>query len=242
MLVMSRRQDEKIVFPGLGVTITLVNVRGSTARLGIDAPREITVLREEIAGDLPPNRIRDRDPHAIRNVLNSINLSVMLYQRQMECGRVEEAAATFMKMVDYLECQTQQGGVDFRVDADESRLVDGHVMIVEDDEEQRGLLTSLLTSYGLEVSPFENGRSALEFLKDGCRPGVIVLDWTMPEFGGAWLVPKIHREFGEASPKLFVLSGTDRKPSNAGVDAWLAKPVNHEALLARIRAAYSTSC
>ena len=242
MLVMSRRKEEKIVFPDLGITITLVSIRGNTARLGIDAPREITVLREEVAHGFVEKPAQQRDPHNTRNVLNSINLSVMLYQRQMESGKIDSAAATFVKMVDYLERLTKAGTVDFKIDTSDLPSVSGQVMIVEDDADQRELLTSLLTTYGLDVCSFENGQQALETLKSGYIPGVVVLDWTMPEFGGAWLVPKVRRTFGDASPKLFVLSGTEPHPINAGVDAWLAKPVNHEALLARIRAVYATNC
>ena len=163
MLVMSRRKDEKIVFPGLGITVTLLNVRGNTARIGIDAPREISVLRDEIAADDSRRSRVDRggDPHSIRNVLNSVNLFVMLYQRQMEAKRVDEAASTFMKMVDYLERQTQNGRLDFEVESAGQKSIDGRVMVVEDDSDQRHLLTDLLSTYGLHVTSFENGHDAL---------------------------------------------------------------------------------
>lgn len=50
MLVLSRQKDESIVI-GEGddkVTITIVDVRGDKVRLGIDAPREVSVHRQEI--------------------------------------------------------------------------------------------------------------------------------------------------------------------------------------------------
>ena len=48
MLVLTRRPHEKIVLPGLHVTIHIVAVKGGTVRLGVDAPPEVQVLREEL--------------------------------------------------------------------------------------------------------------------------------------------------------------------------------------------------
>lgn len=47
MLVLSRQKDEKIII-GDDVEITIVDVRGDKVRLGITAPREISVHREEV--------------------------------------------------------------------------------------------------------------------------------------------------------------------------------------------------
>ena len=49
MLVLSRRVHEKIVLPGLGVTLMVISIKGTIVRLGIEAPPDVQVLREEIA-------------------------------------------------------------------------------------------------------------------------------------------------------------------------------------------------
>ena len=46
MLILTRRVGEKLVI-GDNVTITF-DVKGSYVRIGIDAPRDVTVTREEI--------------------------------------------------------------------------------------------------------------------------------------------------------------------------------------------------
>jgi carbon storage regulator len=47
MLVLSRQKDESIMI-GDDVEITIVDVRGDKVRLGINAPREISVHRKEV--------------------------------------------------------------------------------------------------------------------------------------------------------------------------------------------------
>jgi carbon storage regulator len=47
MLVLSRRKDETIMI-GDSVEITVVDIRGDTVRLGITAPRTVSVHRKEI--------------------------------------------------------------------------------------------------------------------------------------------------------------------------------------------------
>ena len=47
MLVLTRRTGEKLVI-GENVTVTVLDVRGKQVRIGIEAPRDIAVNREEI--------------------------------------------------------------------------------------------------------------------------------------------------------------------------------------------------
>lgn len=47
MLVLSRKRDEKIII-GDNITITVLEVRGENVRLGIEAPKEVPVHREEV--------------------------------------------------------------------------------------------------------------------------------------------------------------------------------------------------
>jgi carbon storage regulator len=48
MLVLSRKVGEKVVIPDCGLTITVLAVQGQRVRLGIEAPAETTVHREEV--------------------------------------------------------------------------------------------------------------------------------------------------------------------------------------------------
>lgn len=52
MLVLSRKQDQKIQI-GEDISITVIEVKGKYVRLGIEAPREVRIIRTELA-DQPP--------------------------------------------------------------------------------------------------------------------------------------------------------------------------------------------
>jgi carbon storage regulator len=73
MLVLSRQRDESIII-GDNVVITIVDIRGDKVKLGIEAPREISVHRQEVyeaiqrenrqAALLKPEDARLLDPNA----------------------------------------------------------------------------------------------------------------------------------------------------------------------------------
>ncbi len=48
MLVLSRKRGERIVMPDTDLTVAVVAIEGNTVRLGISAPSEVGVYREEL--------------------------------------------------------------------------------------------------------------------------------------------------------------------------------------------------
>lgn len=47
MLVLSRKKNESIIIND-NITVTVVEIRGDKVRLGIDAPKEVSVHRREV--------------------------------------------------------------------------------------------------------------------------------------------------------------------------------------------------
>lgn len=47
MLVLTRKLDQRIVI-GDDITVTILEVQGNRIRLGIEAPKEIPITREEL--------------------------------------------------------------------------------------------------------------------------------------------------------------------------------------------------
>lgn len=48
MLVLSRKGGQTIVLPQLGITLSILGIRGDRVRIGISAPSGVTVHREEV--------------------------------------------------------------------------------------------------------------------------------------------------------------------------------------------------
>ncbi len=64
MLVLSRKPGEKILI-GDDVTVTIVRIGPNNVRLGIDAPRHLNIVREELCAEAPVvNRASGKSPDA----------------------------------------------------------------------------------------------------------------------------------------------------------------------------------
>lgn len=62
--------------------------------------------------------------------------------------------------------------------------MNGHILVVDDDADLRETVQMLLELEGFAVTAAANGRAALERLRAGERPGLILLDLMMPEMNG----------------------------------------------------------
>lgn len=63
MLILTRRVDERI-FIGDDITLCVLDIEGNRVRLGLEAPKEVAILREEIhqryAGDASNDSSHDK--------------------------------------------------------------------------------------------------------------------------------------------------------------------------------------
>ena len=241
MLVLSRKTNEKIVFPNLGVSLKLLSVRGNLAKIGIEAPKDLAILREaladasENAGGTPyvPRELR----HEVRNRMNTIRLAVELFQRQMEAGLADKAQSTFLKLVHQLESLDQQfGGAKTPAVPAAKQPPHSRVLVVEDDVNERELLGGLLQLSGWEVATAGDGDEALEYLSSHVLPDFVLMDMRMPRCDGFETICRIRGNPDWADLTVFAVSGTS--PAEAGVelgcrgiDRWFTKPLNPAALL-----------
>jgi len=60
----------------------------------------------------------------------------------------------------------------------------GKILIIDDDDDLRETLQLLLDDSGYGVTTVGTGQAALEQLKAGARPSLILLDLMMPEMNG----------------------------------------------------------
>jgi len=87
------------------------------------------------------------------------------------------------------------------------------VLLVDDDEDSRSAIGEVLTSEGFTVSYAGHGREALELIEIGPMPDLILLDWIMPEMGGAELLAILDRSPATRAIPLIVLTALPRVAS-----------------------------
>jgi CheY-like chemotaxis protein len=112
------------------------------------------------------------------------------------------------------------------------------VLIVEDDPVARELLRTFLQAAGYAVACAGNGREALDSLRAGERPAVILLDLKMPVMSGWRFREEQRRDPALSAIPVVVFSGGDDLDSAAaalGAAASFAKPIDPEELLATVR-------
>lgn len=113
------------------------------------------------------------------------------------------------------------------------------VMLVEDDAQMADLLRLLVrtASPGIEVDWFSDADSALGSLLP-YRYRLLICDWNLPGRSGLSLLPAVAKLIPRPSV-LMITARSDRASVIAargqGVDAFVAKPFNPEALLERLR-------
>jgi len=122
----------------------------------------------------------------------------------------------------------------------------GRALIVDDSRVNRLVLARLLASLGLTSVEADNGRSALERLRDEDQPDidVVLLDILMPEMDGYETLAEIKADPALRSVPVIVISGVEELESavrciEMGAADYLTKPFNPAILGARINASLS---
>jgi CheY-like chemotaxis protein len=118
----------------------------------------------------------------------------------------------------------------------------GNILVVDDDADLRETLQLLLGDSGYRVTAVPNGLEALERLKTGARPALILLDLMMPEMNGWQFLERARADsILDAIPVVIMTArrkGTDLLPAPSR--DILHKPFDTEKLLRTI-ALYAAS-
>ncbi len=111
-----------------------------------------------------------------------------------------------------------------------------HILVVEDDEAIRNLITSALTLYGYPFHTASTGTQAL-LAATSHQPDIMLLDLGLPDMDGVAIIRKI-RSWSQM-PVIVVSARSDDRDKidalDAGADDYITKPFSVEELLARIR-------
>lgn len=104
------------------------------------------------------------------------------------------------------------------------------VLIVEDDEDIRETLKSILEADGYRVVTAENGVAGLERLKELVNPCLVILDLMMPLMDGWQFVEALHHDSVLTAIPVVILSAFSDKEKPIKAQGFIKKPVDLESL------------
>ena len=111
------------------------------------------------------------------------------------------------------------------------------VLVVDDDDDIRNLVRTLLERTGAAVRDAPNGREGIrEF--HAWRPDLVVLDVNMPEIDG-WSVLERIRDMSDVPVIMLTARGEELervRGLQAGADDYIVKPFGKQELVARVQA------
>jgi CheY-like chemotaxis protein len=113
----------------------------------------------------------------------------------------------------------------------------GSILVVDDDEDLRETLVDLLEAEGYAVAQASDGAAALDLLRHGLRPQVILLDLMMPRMDGETFC-KVWHEDDALSPIPVILLSAEpsiaAKAASCGASGFVQKPLEPERLFRAI--------
>lgn len=119
------------------------------------------------------------------------------------------------------------------------KLIDKNVLLVEDEASNIYALSSYLESRQMNVNVARNGQEAMDMLHSGNQPDLILLDMMMPVMDGYETLANLKLEnLLEKIPVIAVtaraMKGDKEKCLDAGAWDYISKPVDLQALLAKM--------
>ena len=114
------------------------------------------------------------------------------------------------------------------------------ILVVDDSATMLMSLKTTLTMGGYQVETASNGQLALDKLKAGAKPNLIMTDVNMPVMGGMELIGKARALPGLRFIPILTLTteseaGKRDEGKRAGATGWLVKPVSGNDLLKVIK-------
>jgi DNA-binding NarL/FixJ family response regulator len=113
------------------------------------------------------------------------------------------------------------------------------VLVVDDDDTHRELISTVLGRAGFSTVDAANGEEAMAAARRH-QPRLVVLDIRMPDLSGYEVCRRLRDEFGDTVSIVFLsgerTEGFDRAAGLlVGADDYLVKPFSPDELLARVR-------
>ena len=111
------------------------------------------------------------------------------------------------------------------------------VLVIDDDDDIRGLVVELLQRAGLEVEQAGDGRAGLRAFHQS-QPDLVLLDVSMPDLDG-WQTLERIRDLSDVPVMMLTARGAELervRGLQAGADDYMVKPFGRQELVARVQA------
>lgn len=115
----------------------------------------------------------------------------------------------------------------------------GPILLVEDNEDNRAVYTTILRYYGYEVVEAPSGEEGIEAARR-IRPGLILMDIGLPGIDGWEATRRLKRDPETRAIPIVALTAhalAEHRDQSfaAGCDGYLAKPIEPRDVLAEVR-------
>lgn len=113
------------------------------------------------------------------------------------------------------------------------QLNNRRVLIVDDIETNRKILSLQTKSWGMKSKAVSSGPEALMLLENGMNFDLAILDMQMPEMNGIMLGKKIHEKLGKNTMPMILLTSVGRKTfrsTDVKFEAFISKPIKQSKL------------
>jgi PAS domain S-box-containing protein len=125
--------------------------------------------------------------------------------------------------------------------ADTLDALSGEVLLVEDDDNNRILVSSYLKNYDIQMDDAVNGRQAVELMKSN-QYDLVLMDLDMPVMDGyeatsryrEWEAKNRSTEMNIIALSAHAMEASQTKAEQSGCDDYLSKPITKEKLLAQL--------
>jgi DNA-binding response OmpR family regulator len=161
-----------------------------------------------------------------------------------DIARIAAAAAALSQLADgTLALEPPSGaapGATAKPALPPTAIEGGRILVVDDDTDNRDILTRWLKRDGHQVIEASGGRQALQLLR--LHPvDLMLLDMMMPDMDGMEVLATLAADTAAAKPPVLMISGYDEMHSvvrciEAGAEDYLPKPLDHVLMRARIGA------
>jgi CheY-like chemotaxis protein len=109
------------------------------------------------------------------------------------------------------------------------------ILLIDDEADMRIALAEILEDEGYTVWQAKAGKNGLKFLQDNPKPKLILLDYMIPEMGGAEFCDKLRLNSKWASIPVALVSAvtlSKEKRASMGLAAFIEKTIQIEKFLA----------